>query len=160
MSDSTPIRIRLEQQEDFAFRLSFPDTDLAALLTDEPAPLGHDGGPNPSRLLLAALGNCLAASLLFALRKFRNAPDGPLVAEATALMQRNAEGRWRLPRADVELTLPGTGADYQQLDRILAQFESFCVVTQSVRQGIEVKVSVRDGDGRVLLGDKSFEGGA
>ncbi|MBX3726833.1 MAG: OsmC family protein [Xanthomonadales bacterium] len=160
MSDSTPIRVRLEQQEDFAFRLSFPDTDLAALLTDEPAPLGHDGGPNPSRLLLAAVANCLAASLLFALRKFRNDPSGPLLAEATALMQRNADGRWRLPRADVELHLPGNAASYPQLERILGQFEQFCVVTQSVRQGIDVAVTVKDVDGRVLLGDKSFEAGS
>jgi hypothetical protein len=29
-----------------------------------------------------------------------------------------------------------------------------------VRQGIEVEVSVLDGDGRVLLGDRSFEAGA
>lgn len=160
MSDATPIRVHLEQQEDFAFRLSFPGTDLDALLTDEPAPLGHDGGPNPSRLLLAAVANCLVASLLFALRKHRSAPAGPLRAEATALMQRNAEGRWRIPRADVELNLPGSAADYAHLDRILGQFEQFCVVTQSVRQGVEVAVTVKDGDGRVLLGDRSFEAGA
>lgn len=43
---------------------------------------------------------------------------------------------------------------------MLAQFEDFCVVTQSVRQGIEVDVEVLDGEGRVLLGDKSFEAGS
>ena len=58
------------------------------------------------------------------------------------------------------LRLPGQNADYQHLDRVLAQFEEFCVVTQSVRQGIEVDVSVVDQDGRVLKGDKSFEAGA
>ena len=160
MSIDSPIRIRLEQDGDYAFRIVFDNAALAPLLTDEPAPLGHDRGPNPSRLLLAAVANCLVASLLFALRKHRSAPAGPLRAEATALMQRNAEGRWRIPRADVELNLPGSAADYAHLDRILGQFEQFCVVTQSVRQGVEVAVTVKDGDGRVLLGDRSFEAGA
>jgi len=72
MSTDTPIRIRLAQASDYAFRIVFDDTALDPLLTDEPAPLGHDRGPNPSRLLLAAVANCLAASLLFALRKFGN----------------------------------------------------------------------------------------
>jgi uncharacterized OsmC-like protein len=159
MSDPAAIRIRLEQDADFAFKVSFPGTDLDNLLTDEPEPLGHDRGPNPSRLLLAAIGNCMAASLLFALRKHDNQTVG-LVAEVTATMMRNAEGRWRIPRASVELHLPGQNSDYRRLERILAQFEEFCVVTQSVRQGIEVEVSVVDGDGRVLLGDRSFEAGA
>ncbi len=159
MSEPAPIRIRLEQDADFAFKVSFPGTDLAALLTDEPGPLGDDRGPNPPRLLLAAIGNCLLASLLFALRKHHNQAQG-MVAEVSASLMRNAEGRWRIPRASVELHLPGQNSDYRNLDRILAQFEEFCVVTQSVRQGIEVEVSVLDGDGRVLLGDRSFEAGA
>jgi hypothetical protein len=38
----------------------------------------------------------------------------------------------------------------RHLDRVLAQFEDFCVVTQSVRSGFPVSVTVRDGDGKVL----------
>ena len=83
MSDATPIHVRLEQDADFAFHISFPGTDLDGLLSDEPAPLGGDRGPNPSRLLLAAIANCLVASLLCALRKHKNEP-GRLVAEPTA----------------------------------------------------------------------------
>lgn len=159
MSEATPIHVRLEQDTDYAFRISFPGTDLDALLSDEPAPLGHDRGPNPSRMLLASIANCLVASLLFALRKHRNEP-GTLVAEATATLMRNEHGRLRIPSASVQLHLPGVNADYHNLDRVLAQFEDFCVVTQSVRQGIEVELKVLDRDGRVLLGDKSFEAGA
>ena len=159
MSIDTPIRITLEQDGDYAFRVHFHDTGLEPLLTDESPPLGQDRGPNPTRMLLAAVANCLVASLLFALRKQRNSP-GPLRAEVTAAAQRNAEGRWRIPTASVTLHLPGHNADYQALDRVLAQFEDFCVVTQSVRQGIDVAVTVLDGEGRVLIGDKSFEAGS
>jgi len=73
---------------------------------------------------------------------------------------RNANGFWRIPQAAVELQLPDGNQDYAQLQRILDQFEQFCVVTQSVRQGIDVQVTVKDAHGNVLLGDKSIEAGA
>src|SRR5690606_41374609 len=99
------------------------------------------------------------ASCLFDRRKQHIAP-WPLTSEITAVRQRIAQGRWRIPTAAVTLHLPGHNADYRALDRVLAQFEEFCVVTQSVRQGIAVDVTVDDGEGRVLLGDKSFEAGS
>jgi hypothetical protein len=37
-------------------------------------------------------------------------------------------------------------------DRCLEQFEDFCVVTQSIRAGIPVSVSVVDAEGKVLAG--------
>ncbi len=55
---------------------------MPRLVTDEPAPLGGAAGPNPSRLLGAAVANCLAASLPFAMRKFGNEPPS-LTADAT-----------------------------------------------------------------------------
>lgn len=159
MSDPAEIRLTLEQEDDYAFRIRFDDTALEPLLSDEAAPLGHDRGPNPSRLLLAGIANCLVASLLFALRKQRNQP-GKLRAEITAMPMRNADGRWRIPQAFVELQLPEGNEHYQHLDRVLQQFEDFCIVTQSVRDGINVEVTVKDVHGSILLGDKSFEAGA
>lgn len=159
MSIEQPIRVTLEQEEGYAFRIRFDDNALEPLLSDETVPLGEGRGPNPSRLLLAAIANCLSASLLFALRKYKNAP-GTLHAEITATPMRNAEGRWRIPQAFVEIRLAEGGEAHAQLDRILAQFEEFCLVTQSVREGIDVQVTVKDAHGRVLLGDKSFEAGA
>ena len=159
MSTEKPIRVTLEQDGDYAFRVSFEDTALEPLLTDESAPLGRDLGPNPSRLLLASVANCLVASLLFALRKQRNQP-GKLRAQITASLMRNAEGRWRIPQAFVELQLPEGNEHYQHLDRVLEQFEEFCIVTQSVRQGIDVQVTVKDAHGHIVLGDKSFEAGS
>ncbi len=150
MSENQEIRVTLEQLDGYAFRVQFDGEGMAALETDEPPPLGAGQGPNPSRLLLAAIANCLCASLLFALRKFHNRPAA-LQAVASARLERNAEGRWRIPRATVELQLGEAAESHQQLERILAQFEQFCVVTQSVRQGIEVDVSIRDAGGRVLL---------
>ncbi len=159
MNAAPQISVTLEQESDFAFRIEFDETSLEPLLGDEASPLGHDRGPDPARLLLAAICNCLIASLLFALRKQHNQP-GKLRAVITATPMRNAEGRLRIARAFVVLHLPEGGEHYQHLDRVLQQFEAFCTVTESVRQGIDVEVTVKDAHGGILLGDKSFEAGA
>jgi uncharacterized OsmC-like protein len=146
MSDDTTIRLSIEQEQDYQFRITFEGSEFDALHTDEPEPLGQGAGPNPSQVLLAAVGNCMAASLLFALRKFKNAP-GALRATVTASRERNEDGRWRIPRANVVLHLPEAADSYRSLDRILETFEDFCVVTQSVRHGIDVHAVVEDANG-------------
>ncbi|WP_430387498.1 OsmC family protein [Dyella sp. 20L07] len=143
------VGITLEQISDYEFKVRFDDTSIPDLTTDETSPLGRDAGPNPSRLLAAAVANCLTASMLFALRKYKNTP-GPLGANAKATLTRNEHGRWRITHIGVDLQLSDKAELLEHLDRVLAQFEDFCIVTQSVRQGIAVDVSVRDGEGQVL----------
>ncbi|MCM2290339.1 MAG: OsmC family protein [Sulfuritalea sp.] len=150
MSDTQQFTFTLEQQDDFAFLIRF-DQDIPPLLADEPAPLGKGAGPNPSRLLAAGIANCLSASLLFALRKFKNNP-GPITTVVTAHMERNEEKRLRVGRVDVMIQVDSPADSLEHLDRVLDQFEDFCVVTQSVRSGFPVSVTVRDGSGRVIKG--------
>ncbi|AND68629.1 hypothetical protein ATSB10_11750 [Dyella thiooxydans] len=149
MSETQEFTLTLTQESDYVFRIAFDDTPIPELVTDETAPLGTDHGPNPSRLLVAAVANCLSASLLFALRKFKNDP-GTLVTRARATLGRNEEGRLRVQHIAVTLELPEAVADYQQAERLLAQFEHFCVVTGSVRDGVPVEVTVRDRDGQTV----------
>lgn len=141
-----PIRITLRQQKDFRFEVDFEGTEIEPLFTDEPPPLGGGTGPNPARLLGAAVANCLAASLLFALRKFGNDP-AQTQATCTLAPERNAQGRWRIPRMAVEIQLGAAWDHLKHADRALAQFEDFCIVTQSVRGGIDVQVRVVDSTG-------------
>ena len=148
MSDDDGIRIVLEQEGPYAFKVNFEGTALEALHTDEPAPLGGGAGPGPSAMLLTAIANCLGSSLVFALRKFKNAPS-PIRAEIVGHRARNAEGRLRIPHAEVTIHLGDKAADLEHFDRVMAQFEQFCVVTQSVREGISVDVKIVDADGAV-----------
>ena len=92
--------------------------------------LGTGSGPNPVRLLAVAVANCLAASLLFALRKFKNETSG-LRAVGTVNMARNPQNRLRVGRIGVDLQLTKGSAEIIMLERVLGQFEEFCVVTQS-----------------------------
>lgn len=145
-ANSDDIRLLLEQEGPYAFKVRFEGTSIQALHTDEPEPLGAGAGPNPSALLLAGVANCLSASLLFALRKFKNDP-GPIRAQISARKERNAQGRWRIARAQVAITLADKAASLEHFERVLAQFEEFCIVTQSVREGIAVDVRIIDADG-------------
>lgn len=147
--------LELVQQRDYEFNVKFDWPDVAELHLDEPPPLGRASGPNASRLIGAAVANCLSASLLFCLQgKFRNTP-GPLRAQVQGQLERNAEGRLRIGRIDVTIRLGDDAQALKHLDRCLAQFEDFCVVTESVRRGIPVGVRVVDASGQAL-----FEAGA
>ncbi|MBA4341100.1 MAG: peroxiredoxin [Methylibium sp.] len=143
-----PVKVVLRQQADYQFENSF-GSSVPSLLSDEPPPLGQGLGPSPVQLLAAAVGNCLSDSLLFALRKFKQKPE-PLSCEVEATVGRNAEGRLRVLRMEARLTVGVAAASLEHLDRVLAQFEEFCTVTQSVGQGIAIEVSVLDCNGLKL----------
>ena len=148
MSDNASVTIT--RQSGYQFLVDFGSA-LPQLLADEPAPLGQGAGPAPDHMLLAAVANCLSASLLFSLQKFKQDP-GTLVATATPEMGRNADKRLRITGINVKLELGQAAADIQHIDRVLAQFEDFCTVSMSVRQGIAIQVQVTDGAGIVLKG--------
>ena len=103
----TTVSVSLEQQADYRFEIRFGE-GISSLIADEPAPLGKGGGPSPAQLLCASVGNCLSDSLLFALRKFKQAPE-PLRCEATAEVGRNPAGRLRILSVRATITPRGSG---------------------------------------------------
>lgn len=130
------------RDEGYRFTIRFDGTEVPPLVTDEPPPLGKGQGPNPSRLLAAALVNCLAASLLFALTKKGVAVKG-LEATAHVELGRNEQNRLRVLGVKVMVTpTVGSDASAAAIDDAIDTFEDFCVVTQSVRSGLSVDVRV------------------
>jgi len=140
--------VNLKQESDYKFSLNFGE-NIPVVYSDESPPLGQGVGATPVQLLAAAVGNCLSASLLFALRKFKQSPE-PMATEVHAIVGRNAENRLRVQRIEVALRLGKTAEEMEHLDRVLEQFEAFCTVTESVRLGIPVEVSVFDAAGKKL----------
>lgn len=147
MAEQT-IEISLDQQQDYRFIVSFGG-EVPPLTADEPAPLGSGQGPSPVQMLCAAVGNCLADSLLFALRKYKQAAE-PMRAVVTAELGRNADNRLRVLSMKARLHLGVMTSELEHLDRILGQFEGFCTVTQSVGQGIAITTEVYDAHGERL----------
>jgi len=135
-------KITLDQIEDYRFQVNLDDENLAPLRVDEPPPLGAGSGPNPSRLLAAAIGSCLSASLLFCVSK-RRVEVKNIHAEVRVQTVRNESRRLRIGKVNVAVTPELAPEDREKIGRCLEIFEDFCTVTQSIRDGIEVDVEVQ-----------------
>jgi organic hydroperoxide reductase OsmC/OhrA len=134
-------RADVTQRDHFRFDVTFEDQTWAPIVVDEPEPLGTGTGPNAARLLAGAVGNCLAASLLLCMEKARVSIKN-LRATVEGTMERNEKGRFRIGGLSVTLTPTVEGEPTTRYDRCLGIFEDFCIVTQSVRDGIDVEVRV------------------
>jgi uncharacterized OsmC-like protein len=126
---------------DYRFTATFDDLPGASIAFDEPAPLGAGSAPSAAAVLGAAVGNCLAASLTFCLRRARVDVTG-LEARVSTRVARNERGRYRIEAIEVELD-PALADAAGKLARCAELFEDFCIVTESVRRGIPVNVSVK-----------------
>lgn len=140
MDPAGEFTLRIEQVDGFDFRVRFDQERYPELRMDEPAPLGADSAPNPARILAAAIGDCLSASLVFCLKR-RGVVVSGLRSEVHVKLVRNERKRLRIGSVDVSIhprdPIPG-----DVLEACLETFEDFCVVTQSVRDGIGVNVEV------------------
>jgi uncharacterized OsmC-like protein len=146
------LTITLEQKEGYEFLVRFGEG--TELLMDEPEPLGKNNGPSASKVLSAAIGNCLSASLLFCLQKARVAAGGVKTTVTTKLI-RNENKRLRVGSSHVKISIDVDRDAPQRLDRCIELFEDFCVVTASVRKGINVAVEVVDQDGNAIYNSRS-----
>nr|VFJ58059.1 MAG: Uncharacterized OsmC-related protein [Candidatus Kentron sp. DK]VFJ60035.1 MAG: Uncharacterized OsmC-related protein [Candidatus Kentron sp. DK] len=141
--------IEMEHLEGFEYKVKFDWPQPDELLMDEPAPLGEQKGPNASRILAAAVGNCLTASLMFCIGK-HEPPDASAKTRITCVMERNEKRMMRVGKMEVNITVGGDAEKSERLKRCLDLFEDFCVVTASVKNGIPVEVTVQNEAGDVL----------
>ena len=95
--------VHVEQIDGFEFRVKFDKEQFAPLLLDEPPPLGRDTAPNAARVLAAAIGNCLSASLVFCLKRAKVAATG-VTADVDVEIVRNESAA--APRGQSERHAP------------------------------------------------------
>jgi uncharacterized OsmC-like protein len=141
MMDGHTFTIGLESEEQYRFAVDFGQDGVPMLRMDEPPPLGGGAGPNPARVLAAAVGGCMSASLRFCLDKARIPVHG-MRTTVEATLKRNEQGRLRVAGLRVRIAPDVAAEDRDRLQRCLAIFEDFCIVGQSVRQGIPIDVAV------------------
>ena len=138
---SETFAVTLSQLEKFRFLVDFNQDGVPDLVTDELIPLGDSTGPNPARLLAAAVGNCLSASFLFCLNKAHVDVQG-IKCIVEGEMQRNEKGRLRISELRVRIEPGIDDTDLERIGRCVNLFEDFCIVTESVRSGIDVLVEI------------------
>jgi uncharacterized OsmC-like protein len=150
MVEHQQFTISVEQIDGFEFKVRWDWETASSLVIDEPSPLGRQAGPNGSRLVAAAVGNCLSSSLAFCLQRTRVEVRG-LKTKVTGSITRNERGRLRISGLAVSIELPLEVEQAKSgLERCLGIFEDYCIVTESVRHGIPVTVEVVGASGAVL----------
>ncbi len=103
---------------------------------------GDDEAPAPSDILAAAVGSCLSSSFTFCASKVK-AELTSLTANVKAEISR-VEGYLRVTGIDVTLNPQfKREATAKNQDRCIAIFRNYCTVTESVRRGIPVNVTVK-----------------
>ena len=136
--------VDLVLEEGYRFRVDFGEERIPDLLVDETPPLGAGEGPNPVRLLAAAVGDCMSASLKFCLARSRIELRG-LHTRVEGTLVRNDAGRLRVGELRVRLEPVVDPEHRERMGRCLEIFEDFCIVGQSVRQGVQLAVEVTPG---------------
>lgn len=129
---------KVVREEGYRFRIDFA-SGTSSLLMDEPKPLGTGQYPNAGSLLAAAVGNCLCASLVYCMEKAR-ADISDICAEVGTTLERNERGRLRIKHISVKMFPRTEGGP--KFERCREIFEDFCIVTQSVKEGIDIDVEV------------------
>jgi organic hydroperoxide reductase OsmC/OhrA len=147
--------VQLSRIAGYQFRADFGAEGMPPLVVDEPPPLGGNAGPNPARLLATAVGDCLSASLIFCLARSRVEVAG-VDTRVVGSLHRNERGRLRIGKLEVSIRIDVPGAEPARLGKCLEMFEDYCVVTASVRKGIEVDVTVVDVQGREIFASRGL----
>ncbi len=132
---------KLQLIDNYKFNAEFDVDYMPNIILDETKPDGEGTGPNPTRLLSAAVGHCLSSSLIFCLKKAR-VKIKDIQTKVTTNLYRNDQKKLRIKSIDIEIQLKVTEEDKHRVPRCLKLFEDYCTVTQSIRHGIEVNVNM------------------
>lgn len=134
------IHTHLKHEGGYKFSVTFDELP-GTFHADEEEPLGKGWGPSPAMMLSSAVGHCLSSSLLFCLEKSK-VPVKDVATDVETSLRRNDRGRWRIGDIKVKLNVTVSSSDKEKLDRCGGIFEDFCIVTESVREGINIDVKV------------------
>lgn len=135
------IHAHLRHKGGYRFDITFDELKGVELHMDEPKPVGMSEGPSAAMMLSSAIGHCLSSSLMFCIEKSRGTVKDMRADVETSLI-RNEKGRWRVAGIKVDMKVDMNDIDKEKLERCKGIFEDFCIVTESVREGIKIDVQV------------------
>ena len=143
MSDEIKTKVGLTLDREMVFKCDLGNMKVKDCYIDEQHKDEVDMlGPNPSRMLGLAILGCLSASFIFCLKK-RDLSLDDLKAEAEVKIRRNEKGFWRVKKIDVRIDAKLNDEETRKrADQCRKMFEQYCIVTQAVREGIEVEVDL------------------
>ena len=147
--ENTIIDLKLEKNMIFKVNLDYEK--IKELFIDETIDdRSNVWGPDAAQLLAMAVLGCLNASFIFCLNK-RNLTIDDLEAHAEVSFKKNEKGYVRVKKIDVNI-FPKTNdpATLKRINQCIKKikddkmfFEESCIITASVREGIDVDVKVK-----------------
>ncbi len=136
------VEVRVDQEDRYRFRVSYPGTSLPSSVADEGPPLGTGAGPDPALVLASAVAHCLSSTLFNTMER-SHIGITPIRTSVTVRFGRNAKGRKRVATLEAQIECaPLDEADRERFQRGAGLFEDYCTVTGSVREGVEVRTTV------------------
>ncbi|MFW9772143.1 MAG: OsmC family protein [Candidatus Heimdallarchaeota archaeon] len=143
MTETIKTKVRISLEEEMIFKCDLGEMKVKDCYIDDTHKDEVDMlGPNPSRMLGLAVLGCLSASFIFCLKKREfNLKD--LKAEAEVTVARNEKGFWRVKKISVDINSKIEDPETRKrADQCRKMFENYCIVTQAVREGIDVEVNL------------------
>ena len=99
-------------------------------------------GPSPVKLLAISVLGCLVASYSFCLQK-RNFSISDLGGSAEVILARNDNNFWRVKKIDIKIKPKIENPEMRKrADQCKKLFEQYCIISESLRNGIVVDVDL------------------
>ncbi len=115
---------------------------------DELDPVGEDSAPNPADYLLVSVGGCVASSFIYSALKF-SIPIKVLRVKVRGKYTRK-KGMVRIGEINVELQVDvADGNTAENLEPCLNVFRKYCVISESLREGIPINIFLKVGERRL-----------
>lgn len=136
-------KVKVKLERDMIFKCDLGDLKMDDCYIDETNTKESEMvGPNAAHLLGMAVLGCLSSSYIFCFNK-KNFTIQDLEAEAIVTIFRNEKGFVRVKKIDVTIS---PKIDSPKMRKRAAQcqkmFERYCTITASVRNGVDVNVSI------------------
>ncbi|MBD3253881.1 MAG: hypothetical protein GF383_02255 [Candidatus Lokiarchaeota archaeon] len=143
MSEEMTTKVGIKLKEEMIFKCELGEMKVEDCYIDEEHKKEAEmWGPNPSRMLGMAVLGCLSASFIFCLKK-RDLSLDDLKADAVVHIGRNKKGFWRVQKIDVDIKCKIDDPEARKrADQCRKMFQNYCLVTEAVREGIDVEVNL------------------
>ena len=143
MSHELKTKVSLKQEDEMIYKCDLGGIKIHNLYIDESnKDLKEKLGPSPAKLLALSILGCLTASFEFCLLK-RDICLSDLEGKAEVTIARNEKNFWRVKKIDIKIIPKVANLKMlKRIDQCKKFFEQFCIISESVREGIDLKVNL------------------
>jgi len=144
LSDEYKSEVSLRLEEEMIFKCDLGQINMKDLFIDEQHKKTQEKiGPNPSKLLALSVLGCMSSSFAFCLQK-KDFSLSDFRGKAFITSKRNEKGLWRIKEIKLELQPEiDTLKMRERADQCKKFFEQFCIISESIKEGIEITTNLK-----------------